>query len=229
MKSFYAENRQSLTPETVLAHLKKGNVRFLENLNNHPGQLQLENRHDDNAQPFVTILSCSDMRMPPELIFDLGIGDAFNIRLAGNMASRNAIGNMEYTCASLTSKLIVVLGHTNCCAVKGVCDDISFGSMNEMFEHLQLSIRRESVTPLPERNSKNRRFVNNVAELNVLYNINHIIKSSSIVRELIENQEIGLVGAMYSGETGKVSFLEMDARDMLGVVFSPSRRSLNFF
>lgn len=229
MKSFYAENRESMTPEMALDHLKKGNARFLKNLNNHPSLLQLANRHDDAAQPFVTILSCSDMRMPPEVIFDLGIGDVFNIRLAGNMASRDVTGNLEYTSAALTSKLIVVLGHTNCCAVKGVCDDISFGSMNEMFEHLQLSIRRESVTPLPERNSKNRRFVNNVAELNVLYNMDQIIKSSSIVRELIENQEIGLVGAMYSGETGKVSFLEMDAREMLGIVFVPSRRHLNFF
>jgi carbonic anhydrase len=223
-----AENQQNLTPETVLARLKDGNKRFLERLRTNPAALQLVNNHSNSSQPFVTILSCSDMRMPPEFIFDLDIGDVFSIRLAGNMASRNVIGNLEYTSAFLTSKLIVVLGHTNCCTIKGACDDISFGSMNEMFEHLQLSIKRESVTLPPERNSKNRRFVNNVAELNLLYNMKHIIKSSSIVRELIENQEIDMVGAMYSGETDKVSFLDMNVYDILGTIFVPARGHLNF-
>lgn len=222
------ENRQNLTPETILTRLKDGNKRFMNHLRTNPGVLQMINNHNNPPQPFATILSCSDMRMPPELIFDLGIGDVFNIRLAGNMASRNAIGNLEYTSSFLTSKLIVVLGHTNCCTINGVCDEISFGSMNEMFEHLQLSIMSESLTPPFERNSKNRRFVNNVAEMNVLYNMNQIIKSSSILRELIENQEIDLVGAMYSGETGKVSFLDVNAGEILRMMFVSSKSQLNF-
>lgn len=222
------ENRQNLTPETILARLRDGNKRFIEHLSANPAAITMTNNHNISPQPFVTILSCSDMRMPPECIFDLDIGDVFNIRLAGNMASRNVIGNLEYTTAFLTSKLIVVLGHTNCCAIKGVCDDISFGSMNEMFEHLQLSIRSESETLPAERNSNNRRFVNNVVKLNVLYNMKHIIKSSSIVRELIENQEIDMIGAMHSGETGKVSFLDMNVGDMLGKIFVPARGQLNF-
>lgn len=224
----FTENRQNLTTETILARLRDGNKRFVEHLSANPAAITMTNNHSISPQPFVTILSCSDMRMPPECIFDLDIGDVFNIRLAGNMASRNVIGNLEYTTAFLTSKLIVVLGHTNCCAIKGVCDDISFGSMNEMFEHLQLSIRSESETLPAERNSNNRRFVNNVAKLNVLYNMKHIIKSSSIVRELIENQEIDMVGAMYSGETGKVRFLDMNVGDMLGTIFVPARGHLNF-
>lgn len=227
MKSF-VENRQNLTPETILSRLKEGNKRFLSNLSSNPAALRMTNNHNNASQPFVTILSCSDMRMPPELIFDLGVGEAFNIRLAANMASRDAVGNLEYNCAFLTSKLIVVMGHTNCCAIKGVCDGISVGSMNEMFEHLQLSIGRESVIPSSERNSKNRRFVNSVAEMNVLYNMKHIVKSSSIMRELIENREIDIVGAMYSVETGKVSFLDINIREMMGMVFVPARGQLNF-
>src|SRR5690606_17942446 len=102
---------------------------------------------------------------------------------------------------------IVVLGHTNCGAVKGACDDISFGHMNELFENIRLSMLRETETPSDGRSSKNRRFLNNIAELNVLRNMEVILESSSIIRELIENNEINLVGAMYSVETGKVSFL----------------------
>jgi carbonic anhydrase len=220
MKSHYWETRESLTPDKALAFLKEGNERFLNNLRINRNLLQIVNETAEKQFPFAAILSCSDSRISPELIFDQGLGDIFSIRLAGNIASSNAIGSMEYAGAALGSKLLVVLGHTNCGAVKGACDDISFGHMNELFENIRLSILREFETPEGERISKNRRFLNNVAELNVLRNMEVILESSSIIRELIENEEINLVGAMYSVETGKVTFLKTDAREMLDALTS---------
>lgn len=219
MKSHYWETRESMTPEKALVFLQEGNDRFLNNLRINRNLLQLVNETAEKQFPFATILSCSDSRISPELIFDQGLGDIFSIRLAGNIASTNAIGSMEYAGAALGSKLVVVLGHTNCGAVKGACDDISFGHMNELFENIRLSMLRETETPSDERSSKNRRFLNNISELNVLRNMEVILESSSIIRELIENEEINLVGAMYSVETGKVSFLDTDAREMMESMF----------
>lgn len=219
MKSHYWETRESMTPAKALAFLKEGNERFLNNLRVNRNLLDLVNDTAERQFPFATILSCSDSRVSPTLIFDQGLGDIFSIRLAGNIASNNAIGSMEYSCAALGSKLIVVLGHTNCGAVKGTCDDISFGHMNEMFEHIRLAMHHEHDTPSSERNSKNQGFVNRVAELNVLRNMEVIVQSSSIIRELIENEEINLVGAMYSVETGVVHFLERDAPAMIRSLF----------
>jgi carbonic anhydrase len=220
MKSHYWENRESMTPEKALAFLQEGNDRFLNNLRINRNLLQIVNETAEEQFPFAAILSCSDSRVSPTLVFDQGLGDIFSIRLAGNIASVNAIGSMEYACAALGSKLVVVLGHTNCGAVKGACDNISFGHMNELFEGIRLSMLREIKTPSYDRNSKNRQFVKNIAELNVLRNMEVILESSSIIRELIENEEINLVGAMYSVETGKVTFLETDAREMMDALFS---------
>lgn len=200
--------------------MKEGNERFLSNLSLDRNFQQRLKEIAEKQLPFATILSCSDSRISPELIFDQALGDIYSIRLAGNTACKNAIGSMEYSCAGMGSKLLVVMGHTNCDAVKGACDDISFGHMNEMFELIRFSILRETETPPPERNSKNRRFVKKVAELNVYRNIEVILESSSIIRELIENGEISLVGAMYCVETGKVTFLEGKNRGILDSFFS---------
>lgn len=207
MKSHYWETRQSMTPEKALGFLKEGNERFLNNLRINRNLLQLVNETAEQQFPFVAILSCSDSRISPELIFDQGLGDIFSIRLAGNVASPNAIGSMEYACAELGSKLVVVLGHTNCGAVKAACDDVSFGNMNFLLEHIRFAISLETKS-LQNRNSQNKGFVNNVARLNVLHNMETIVESSSILREMLENEEIDIIGAMYDIETGRVSFLE---------------------
>jgi len=229
MKSHYWETRESMTPGKALSFLHEGNERFTNNLRINRNFLQTVDDTAERQFPFATILSCSDSRVSPTLIFDQGLGDIFSIRLAGNIASNNAIGSMEYACAALGSKLIVVLGHTNCGAVKGTCDDISFGHMNEMFEHIRLAMKREADTPPSERNSKNHQFVNLVAELNVQRNMEVIVESSFIIRELIENEEIDLVGAMYSVETGKVTFLKTNGRDIMDSLFvSPVYQQLDY-
>ena len=209
MKSHRLENGQSVTPQQSLAFLKEGNQRFLNNLRINRNLLQLVNETAEQQFPFAAILSCSDSRISPELIFDQGLGDIFSIRLAGNIASENAIGSMEYACKYLGSKLIVVMGHTSCGAVKGACADFELDCLNELLDHIRLAIDHETTT-FVGRNADNKTFVNNVARLNVVHNIEIIMRRSAILRGMIEDGEVDIIGAMYHIETGKVSFLEAE-------------------
>lgn len=222
MRSHYWETRQSMTPEKSLLYLQEGNDRFLKNIRVNRNLIELVGETSKEQFPFATILSCSDSRVSPTLVFDQGLGDIFSIRLAGNIASTNAIGSMEYACAVLGSKLVVVLGHTNCGAIKGACDNITLGNLTELIEHIRFSLHRETVTPTDRRNSKNTAFVNHVSELNVLHNIEIILEKSSIIRELIQKNEINIVGAMYCIETGKVNFFEVDAHQIIDQMFTNS-------
>lgn len=208
MKSHYWETRESMTPKKSFNFLQEGNNRFLNSLSTNRNLLQLVNETKEKQFPFAAILSCSDSRISPELIFDQGLGDIFSVRLAGNIASENAIGSLEFSCSALGSKLVVVMGHTNCGAVKGACDGISFGNLNNLLEHIRFAVHRERDTLAPYRTSSNKTFVDNVARLNVHFNIEEILERSSILRDLLERGEIGIVGAMYDIASGKVEFFD---------------------
>lgn len=207
MKNHYWESRQSMTPQKAMQFLVEGNERFINNLRVNRNLLQLVNDTKDQQFPFATILSCSDSRISTELIFDQGLGDLFSIRLAGNIASVNAIGSMEYACKYLGSKLIMVMGHTNCGAVKGACDGLEMDNLNEIFNHIRPSIEAETET-LYDRTSDNKKFVNNVTRLNVHHNIDITLRRSSIITGLVETGEIILAGAIYDVETGSVEFMQ---------------------
>jgi carbonic anhydrase len=209
MKNHYWEHRQSMSPQKAMVFLKEGNQRFLKNLRLNRNLLQLVNETAVEQFPLAAILSCSDSRISPELIFDQGLGDIFSIRLAGNIASNNAIGSMEYACKYLGSKLIVVMGHTNCGAVKGACADFELENLNDLLDHIRLAVDHETTT-LTDRHAANAVFVNNVARLNVIRNIEIIMRQSTILRTMIDNNEVAIIGAMYSIETGEVSFLETE-------------------
>jgi carbonic anhydrase len=209
MKNHYWKNNQPITPEQSLAFLKAGNERFLKNLRINRNLLQLVNETAEQQYPFAAILSCSDSRISPELIFDQGLGDIFSIRLAGNIASENAIGSMEYACKYLGSKLIVVMGHTGCGAVKGACADFELDCLNDLLDHIRLAVHHETET-LTNRNADNKTFVNNVSRLNVIHNIEVIMRRSTILRVMVESNEVDIIGAMYSIETGKVTFLDSE-------------------
>jgi carbonic anhydrase len=208
MKSHYSETRESMTPEKAIAFLKEGNQRFLQNLSFNRDLLQLVNQTKEQQFPFAAILSCSDSRISPELVFDQGLGDIFSIRLAGNIASENAIGSMEFACAELGAKVIVVMGHTNCGAVKGACDNIRFGNLTNLIGHIRIAVDMETETPQQERNSSNRVFVNRVSQINVHANILDVLAKSTIIKEMVDNGSVGIVGAMYSVEDGSVVFHE---------------------
>src|SRR5690606_31982033 len=153
------------------------------------------------------ILSCSDSRVPVELVFDQGLGDIFSVRLAGNIASLNAIGSIEYSLTILGSKLVVVLGHYACGAVSAACDDIKMDNLNELLSHIHPAVEAET-TVTDTRNSSNKEFVNKVGWLNVRYQIKEILEISPIIREAVQKGEAIITGAMYNVVTGKVEFLD---------------------
>ena len=207
MKTHTKETQSSLTPRGALEILQEGNGRFIKNLKAQRDLLAQVNDTREGQWPFATILSCIDSRTSSELIFDQGLGDVFSIRIAGNIVNTDILGSMEFACKVAGSKLIVVLGHTKCGAVKGACDHVEMGNLTELLSKLQPAVYSESeTTAADKRNSKNSKFVENVAALNVKRSVKNIIERSFILEEMLNNGEIGIVGAMYNIDTGKVEF-----------------------
>lgn len=207
MKAQTQETQAAMTPESSLIALKEGNQRFQDN-NKASRDLNEQVRDTSTGQyPYATILSCIDSRVSSELIFDQGIGDIFSARVAGNFVNEDILGSMEFACKLAGTKVIVVLGHTACGAVKGACDDAKLGNLTAMLSKIKPAVN--AVTS-PEdaslRNSKNIEFVNNVAEKNVYLTIDKIREDSPVLAEMEANGEIKIVGAMYDINTGAVDF-----------------------
>jgi carbonic anhydrase len=205
MKTLNKELQASITPRKALEILKEGNNRFVHNLKAHRDLLEQVNDTRDGQWPFATILSCIDSRTSAELIFDQGLGDVFSVRIAGNIVNTDILGSMEFACKVAGSKLIVVLGHSKCGAVKGACDHVEMGNLTELLSKIQPAVYQEKQT-LTDRNASNSPFVENVAEINVKRNVKNIIERSFILEQMVENGEIGIVGAMHNIETGEVTF-----------------------
>ena len=196
-----------MSPKEALDILIEGNQRFINNYQSDKDFQSLVQITKDKQHPFASILSCSDSRAPTELLFDQALGDIFSVRLAGNIASDKAIGSLEFSSKYLGSKLIVVMGHTSCGAVKAACDDFKDGHIGEIINLIKPSIRHEKTVAPNERNSKNAVFVEKVNELNVRHQIETIIRQSDIVDEMIANKKIAIVGAVYDLANGQVRFL----------------------
>ncbi len=221
MKAHNKETRDKLTPRTALEILIEGNERFVNNLKTNRNLLEQVNATRDGQWPFATILSCIDSRTSAELIFDQGLGDVFSVRIAGNIVNTDILGSMEFACKIAGSKLIVVLGHTKCGAVKGACDHVEMGNLTELLAKLQPAVYQEKETD-GDRTSNNSVFVENVSTINVKRNVKNIIERSFILEQMVENGEIGVVGAMYNIETGRVDFYDdvMYIRDTKNPDFS---------
>jgi carbonic anhydrase len=207
MKAHNKETQANMTPKKALEFLKEGNARFMSNLKAHRNLLEQVNDTRDGQWPFATILSCIDSRTSAELIFDQGLGDIFSVRIAGNIVNTDILGSMEFACKVAGSKLVVVLGHSKCGAVKGACDHVEMGNLTELLSKIQPAIYQEKTT-ITERSSKNSEFVENVAEINVKRNVKSILDRSDILKQMVENGEIGIVGAMHNLETGEVTFYD---------------------
>jgi len=207
------EQRQSIphdiTPALALQELKEGNFRFMNNLRKNRDLLQMVNETKDGQWPFAAILSCMDSRTSAELIFDQGLGDIFSVRIAGNIISEGILGSLEYATAVAGSKLILVLGHTNCGAIKGACDQVKMGNLTSLIERILPAVAQEK-TFTENRTSKNAAFVDAVAELNVKNSVQEILKKSDVIRNLVEQEKLSLVPAIYDVSTGKVNFLETE-------------------
>ena len=200
-------DRDKMTTKEALDILKEGNQRFVNNLRENKDYPSLLGITKNQQHPFASILSCSDSRAPVELIFDQAIGDIFSVRLAGNIASNDAIGSLEFGIKYLKSKLLVVMGHTSCGAVKACCDHFEDGSITEVISKITPCLDLEDITK-DDRNSGNVDFVQNVSNLNVKQQIKEILNSSKIIAECHEKKDILIIGAMYNIETGVVNFFE---------------------
>lgn len=197
--------QDALTPDMVIQSLKEGNERFMRNdltARDHSAQV----RQSVKAQfPKAIILSCVDSRVPVEDVFDRGIGDIFVARVAGNFVNEDILGSMEFACKVSGSKLILVMGHEHCGAVKAAIDDVKLGNITPMLAKIKPAVNK--VQYEGERNSKNQAFVHMVSESNVKNTIEKIRTDSPILKEMEDNGEIKIVGALYDMDNGKVSIL----------------------
>ena len=207
MKAHTKDTQAIMTPQTSLTALKEGNERFL-NGNQISRNLNAQVEETSTGQyPFATVLHCIDSRVSAEHIFDQGIGDLFSIRIAGNFVNEDILGSMEFACKLAGTKVLVVLGHTACGAVKGACDHARMGNLTSLINKLEPAVEAvSSPADESERTSANIDFVNAVAAKNVEMTIADIRSKSPILKEMEDNGEIKIVGGMYDIATGKVSF-----------------------
>jgi carbonic anhydrase len=196
-----------MTPAEALETLREGNERFRSNLRAHRNLLQQVNDTSEGQFPFATILSCIDSRTSAELIFDQGLGDVFSIRIAGSVINDDILGSMEFATKYAGSKLLVVLGHSACGAIKGACDHVQLGNLSTLLNKIEPAVYFERQTT-SDRTSKNEEFVERVAAIQVHRSVEAIVEHSVVLRGLIERGELGLVGGYYDLETGGVRFFE---------------------
>lgn len=209
MKAHTRETQSTMTPEKSLRYLKEGNKRFQNNLKANRNLLEQVNDTSEGQFPFATILSCIDSRVSAELVFDQGLGDIFSVRIAGNFINEDILGSMEFACKLAGTKLIVVLGHTSCGAVKGACDDAKLGNLTSMLSKIKPAVNAVSEPKeASKRNSANLEFVDSVSEKNVLLSIERIKAESQVLAEMHEDGEIMIVGAMYNIQDASVKFYE---------------------
>jgi carbonic anhydrase len=207
MKTLTKEMQNAITPSMALGLLKEGNRRFISNLKINRNLLQQANETSDGQHPFAVILSCIDSRTSAELIFDQGLGDIFSVRIAGNIVNEDILGSMEFACKVAGSKIIVVLGHTKCGAVKGACDHVEMGNLTALLTKIRPAVDDE-LTTTENRNSGNAEFVEKVTAINVKRTIKSIVGRSPILKEMMEKGEIALVGGIHDISTGEVIFDE---------------------
>ncbi len=205
IKTFNAKTQKELTPEVAIQLLKEGNSRFVNNLKANRDLLQQVNETSESQHPFAFILSCIDSRTSAELIFDQGLGDIFSCRIAGSVLNEDILGSMEFACKVAGAKLIMVLGHTECGAIKGACDNVKMGHLTSLLSKITPAVDSEK-TVKENRDSGNSEFVDKVATLNVQAALSKINKISPIIDEMHKKGEIAVIGGMYDVSTGVVTF-----------------------
>ena len=199
------QTQAAVTPQTALQMLKDGNTRFVQGKMLQRNLMQQVKATGSGQFPFAAIVGCIDSRASNELIFDQGIGDIFSARIAGNFVNDDILGSLEFACAAAGAKLIVVLGHTECGAVKGACDDVVLGNLTQTLANIKPAVAAVSGYD-SDRTSKNNEFVQAVTDKNVTLTVERIRERSPILRGMADKGQIGLAGAMYDVHNGKVTF-----------------------
>ena len=203
-----AETQAALTPMEVLQLLKDGNQRFLDNEPVERDFLDQVRQTAGGQYPMASILGCIDSRVPHEIIFDKGVGDIFSARVAGNFVNTDILGSLEFATAAAGSKVIVVLGHTECGAVKGACDHVELGNLTSTLANLAPAVYAVGDDIEGERSSKNKEYVQAVAHENVEMTVRNMVDRSPVMRGLVEEGRLLVVGAMHDVATGEVTFFE---------------------
>jgi|SRR5436190_2274308 len=203
MKKHSKEYLQNLTPFRGYELLVEGNKRFMGNLNSDHDHLEMINETREGQYPFAVILSCMDSRTSVELIFDQGLGDLFSIRVAGNIVNNDILASIEYALKYVGSKVLMVLGHTECGAIKSARQGIADGHITDLLKRIQPSISKALL-----KEDKDLLFDDKVSYANVENSLEEILNRSDIVKAMFKNGEIGIVGAVYNIENGRVDFFK---------------------
>jgi len=204
-----SDARQAMSPSQVVADLKAGNQRFVSGSSMNYDYLSQVEKSAAGQYPKAVVLSCLDSRVPPELVFDQGIGDIFVGRVAGNFENTDMLGSMEFATALAGAKAIVVLGHSNCGAVKGAADDAKLGNLTETLANIKPAVEAaKAKVPQGPHNSKNHTFVEAVAVENVRITVRNITERSQVLAERVAKGDLIIVGGMYDLETGSIQWLE---------------------
>lgn len=202
-----AEDQAEITPAKALDMLKEGNERFVKGKMAKRDLMQQVSQTAGGQYPHAVVLGCIDSRVPPELVFDQGIGDIFAPRIAGNFVNKDILGSMEFATKVAGSKVIVVLGHSSCGAVKGACDNVELGNLTHTLKNLMPAVHGVEEV-VGERNSKNKAYVEDVSHLNVKLTVQNILEQSPIMKEMVDQGELMVVGAMHDVATGRVTFMD---------------------
>lgn len=197
--------RDKMTPDEIIAVMKKGNDRFRRGERKNRDYLREQRASASGQYPAAVLLSCIDSRAPAEVIMDLGIGDIFNCRVAGNVANEDILGSMEFACKLAGAKVVLVMGHTACGAIKGAIDNAQLGNLTGLLSKVQPAVQATSYSG--ERSASNYSFVDAVARKNVELTLANIRRDSPVLAELAANGSIKMIGAMYNIATGTVEFL----------------------
>jgi carbonic anhydrase len=201
------ESQAAMTPQSALAELKAGNARFVASRPLKRNLAAHVKATTSGQYPFAVVLSCVDSRQPIEIVLDQGIGDIFSARVAGNVLNEDMLGSMEFACKLSGTKLIAVIGHSNCGAIKGAVDGVELGNLTGLLNKIQPAMTQVPASVQP-RNSKNLEFVDDVARANVRLVMQQIGERSPILREMIDQNQISLNGGMYDLSTGEVHFFD---------------------
>lgn len=201
------ESQSAITPSQAIEILKQGNVRFTSGSTTSRDYQSQVSQTAGGQYPIAAVVSCIDSRIPTEIVFDQGIGDIFNARIAGNFVNEDILGSLEFACKVAGAKAIVVMGHTSCGAIKGACDKAELGNLTQMLEKIMPAVDAIHTPQGADRSSANAEFVDAVAAKNVELTLAKIKENSPVLEEMIEANEIEIVGAMYDVASGKVSFL----------------------
>lgn len=201
------EVQQSMSPADVIGYLKDGNERFLAGESVERNLLEQVKNTSGGQFPMAAILGCIDSRVPHEIVFDKGVGDIFSVRIAGNFVNTDILGSLEFATAAAGSKVIVVLGHTECGAVKGACDHVELGNLTSTLANLAPAMYRVDYKQFEPLSSQNSEYVRAVTDANIELTARNIVNRSTVIRDLVAEGKVVIIGAIHHVDSGKVDFM----------------------